>query len=78
MTQVNRGNIKPGTVIFMSTEYNGTLTHSVIVGRTTGSNVYYYAHTTDRNAADSGHGLLEYFNSAPKRKNGYICAFYVY
>ena len=34
----------------MRTEYNGWISHAVIIGRVTSNNAYYYAHTASRNA----------------------------
>ena len=76
--KIKNGSIKPGAVVFMSTSYNGKLSHVVIVGRVTKNNAYYYAHTSNRNAASNSYGLVEYFNDAPKGKSGYIAYFAIY
>lgn len=75
---IKNGSLKPGAVVLMSTKYNGRLNHAVIVGRVTKSNAYYYAHTSNRDANSNDYGLIDYFNDAPKKKNGYIAVFYIY
>lgn len=68
--------IKPGAVAFMSTDYNGKLSHSVFIGRVTSNNVYFYAHTNPRDARKNDYGFAEYFRDKPKKGTAMIAIFY--
>ena len=70
--------IKIGAVAFMSTDYNGELTHTVLVGRITKNNIYYYAHTNSRNALDKESGFAEYFNNKKKGGIAMIAVFFLH
>ena len=79
MTQIKKAmkSIRPGAVAFMSTNYNGKLTHSVLIGRVTKNNVYYYAHTSSRDARKNDYGFAEYFRDKPKNKTALIVIIYL-
>lgn len=70
--------IKIGAVAFMSTDYNGELTHTVLVGKITKNNIYYYAHTNSRNALDKESGFAEYFNNKKKGGIAMIAVFFLH
>ena len=70
--------IKIGAVAFMSTDYNGELTHTVLVGKITKNNIYYYAHTNSRNALDKESGFAEYFNNKKKGGTAMIAVFFLH
>lgn len=70
--------IKIGAVAFMSTDYNGELTHTVLVGKITKNNIYYYAHTNSRNALDEESGFAEYFNNKKKGGTAMIAVFFLH
>lgn len=63
----------------MSTHYDGTVNHAVLVGRVDikKGDAYYYAHTSDRNANSNKHGILKYFDDSPKGKSGRVTGFYI-
>ena len=62
----------------MSTDYNGELTHTVLVGKITKNNIYYYAHTNSRNALDKESGFAEYFNNKKKGGTAMIAVFFLH
>ncbi len=68
-------NIHVGDVAFISTGYNGSVSHAILIGRITKNNIYYYAHTSSRDARKNGNGLVEYFDKAPKNKKGTVIIF---
>ena len=79
MSQIKKAmkNIHPGAVAFMSTDYNGKLSHSVLIGRITKNNVYFYACTNPRDARTNKYGFAEYFRDKPKNKTALIAIFYL-
>ena len=74
---IKNDNIKAGIPAFISTRYNGVINHAVLIGRVTKCNAYFYGHTNNRNAKSDDYGLVEYFNDAPKNKEGTMVVFYI-
>lgn len=72
---IKKNYIKKGMIAFMSTEYDGNVTHAVLIGRVTSKNVYYYAHSSNRDANKNQYGFAEYFNENGGR--GLIAILYI-
>lgn len=77
LDNIKNKNIKAGIPAFISTKYNGTINHAVLIGRVTKNNAYFYGHTNNRNAESNEYGLAEYFNNAPQKKKGTMVVFYI-
>jgi RHS repeat-associated protein len=79
MNQIKKAinSINPGAVAFMSTDYNGKLSHAVLIGRVTKNNIYFYAHTNNRDARKNDYGFAEYFKDKPKNKTALIAIIYL-
>ena len=69
LRQLEKGTIRTGQVAFLSSRYNGELTHAVLIGRVTNKNAYFFGHTSDRNGYSDKYGLVNYFNDIPWYRN---------
>ena len=69
LRNLEKGFIKTGQVAFLSTRYNGELTHAVLIGKVTKKNAYYFGHTSNRNGFTKKYGLVEYFDDIPFYRN---------
>ena len=68
----NGGMVNIAVIIIMVTL---KVTHSVFIGRITSKNVYYYAHSSNRDAKSNKHGFAKYFNE--NRGRGLIAFLYL-
>lgn len=69
LRNLEKGFIKTRQVAFLSTRYNGELTHAVLIGKVTKKNAYYFGHTSNRNGFTQKYGLVEYFNDISWYRN---------
>jgi len=56
----------------MSTEHDGVLSHAVLIGRVTATDVFFYGHSNNRTAQSNEYGFGQYFKDTPAKGTAHI------